>query len=91
MLRQNKNPDSPPVISISKPSESVDTSPKVGVTLIVLLKSQLITLSEPDQFAGFWLLGLCIIAGFGVDEFVNRLFYLSRTLFGEPEVRSKVH
>ena len=55
----------------------------VAVTLIVLLKSQLIALSEPDQFGGFWLLGLCIIAGFGADEFTNKLFFLSRTIFGE--------
>ncbi len=61
----------------------------VGVTLIVLLKSQLIILSEPDQFAGFWLLGLCIIAGFGIDEFINRLFFLSRTLFGESSHENK--
>jgi hypothetical protein len=57
----------------------------VGVTLIVLLKSKLIPLDEPDQDVGFWLLGLCILAGFGIDEFTNRLFYMSRTLFGEAE------
>jgi hypothetical protein len=55
----------------------------VAVTMIVLLKSKLIALSEPDQFGGFWLLGLCIIAGFGADEFTTRLFFLSRTIFGE--------
>jgi hypothetical protein len=55
----------------------------VGVTLVVLLKSRLLPFDEPDQYAGFWLLGLCILAGFGIDEFTNRVFYLSRTLFGE--------
>jgi len=55
----------------------------VGVTLIVLLKSKLIAFNEPDAQVGFWLLGLCILAGFGIDEFTNRVFYLSRTFFGE--------
>lgn len=54
----------------------------IGVTIVVLSKTQLLVIDSPGQLTGFWILGVCILSGFAVSEVTDRLYYSANSLFG---------
>ena len=54
----------------------------IGVTIVVLSKTKLLVIDSPGELTGFWILGICILAGFAVSEVTDRLYYSANTLFG---------
>lgn len=54
----------------------------VGVTVVVLSKSKLLNINPPGELTGFWILGLCILAGFAISEVTDRLYFTANTIFG---------
>ena len=54
----------------------------IGLTIIILSKSSLLNIETTGELSGFWILGVCILAGFAVSEVTDRLYYAANTLFG---------
>lgn len=58
----------------------------IGVTIVVLSKTKLLVIDSPGELTGFWILGLCILAGFAVSEVTDRFYYSANTLFGGKNI-----
>ena len=54
----------------------------LGITIVVLSKTKLLNIDSPGELTGFWILGICILAGFAVSEVTDRIYYSANTLFG---------
>jgi len=54
----------------------------LGVTIVVLSKTSLLNINSPGELTGFWVLGICILAGFAVQEVTDRFYYTAKSLFG---------
>lgn len=58
----------------------------LGITIVILSKTKLLNIDSPGELTGFWILGVCILAGFAVSEVTDRLFYAAKALFGGQDL-----
>ncbi len=54
----------------------------IGIVIVVLSKSQLLVVDTPGELTSFWILGLCILAGFATEEVTDKFFFSAQALFG---------
>lgn len=54
----------------------------LGIVIVVLSRSQLLVVESPGELTGYWILGICILAGFATSEVTDRFYYAAKALFG---------
>lgn len=57
----------------------------LGMIVVVIVQIGMITPGETVPRSTLWWVGISLLAGFGADEFTQRLRLLSQTLFGEKK------
>jgi hypothetical protein len=58
----------------------------LGVVVVLIVKSGILTIPG-DAASSLWWVSLAFLAGFGEDEFRQRLRVVSKTLFGEVDAK----